>query len=240
MENDTASIEAEGQPIEEVVEIPVHPYAAAFPMMDDEELNNLAADILANGQHHPIVFDKSGQLLDGRNRLKACKLAKVEPTTTTTELDPITYIIAANVKRRHLSKSQIAMAYAMAYPDAIDKGGRGKTSTKNVGVSDTYISNARYVFLHSKRLAAEVMAGNADVTAPRMSLPNAYDLVVSAKREEEAYERLRNEVCDQLDSIIGVCVKLKSSVFEDQDAFMKEVHAEAAQIIEVGTQLKEL
>src|SRR5690606_33589017 len=51
----------------------VHPAATIFPMMDDERLRELAEDIKQNGQREPIVYWKD-QLLDGRNRLKACEL----------------------------------------------------------------------------------------------------------------------------------------------------------------------
>jgi ParB-like chromosome segregation protein Spo0J len=59
---------------------PVHPIADLFPMMTDEELADLAADIKANGLLHPIVVDKEGALIDGRNRARACEIAGVEPT----------------------------------------------------------------------------------------------------------------------------------------------------------------
>jgi hypothetical protein len=96
---------------------PVHPIADLFPMMTDEELANLAADIKANGLLHPIVVDKDGVLLDGRNRDRACEIAGIEPATVLFEGDdPRGYIIANNISRRHLTKGQQAMAVAMIYP----------------------------------------------------------------------------------------------------------------------------
>ena len=83
-------------------------------MLEGEELHRLVEDIRENGLLNPIVRDKNGVLLAGRNRLAACKLAGVEPTFTTTELDPLAFILSENVTRRHLSKGQCAMAYAMA------------------------------------------------------------------------------------------------------------------------------
>ena len=60
-------------------ELAVHPVAALFPMLAGDELEELAADIKARGLLQPIVLDAEGRILDGRNRLAACKIAGVEP-----------------------------------------------------------------------------------------------------------------------------------------------------------------
>jgi ParB-like chromosome segregation protein Spo0J len=57
----------------------VHPLAALFPIMTDDELQDLADDIRENGLLHPIVLDADGVLIDGRNRLRACEIAGVDP-----------------------------------------------------------------------------------------------------------------------------------------------------------------
>src|SRR3954454_15134841 len=90
----------------------VHPAAAVFPMLADDELRELAADIEANGLIYPIVLDKDGVLIDGRNRYAACKLAGVEPTFATLpeDADPLRYILSANARRRHMTKGALAMA----------------------------------------------------------------------------------------------------------------------------------
>jgi len=96
---------------------PVHPIADLFPMMTDGELANLAADINANGLICPIVIDKDGVIIDGRNRARACEIAGIEPATVLFEGDdPRAYIIASNISRRHLTKAQQAMAVAMICP----------------------------------------------------------------------------------------------------------------------------
>jgi len=48
-------------------------------MLADDELDELAADIKARGLLQPIVLDAEGRVLDGRNRLAACKKAGVKP-----------------------------------------------------------------------------------------------------------------------------------------------------------------
>ncbi len=60
------------------VGIPVHPAANIFPMMDEKRLGELALDIQQNGQQVPIRL-LGGALIDGRNRLAACRIAKVQP-----------------------------------------------------------------------------------------------------------------------------------------------------------------
>lgn len=90
--------------------LPVHPAADLFPMMDAEALQGLADDIREHGQREPVIlFD--GAVLDGRNRLRACELAGVEPrfvTRTDAEVgDPVKFVLSLNEKRRHMSPAQL-------------------------------------------------------------------------------------------------------------------------------------
>src|SRR5271166_223006 len=93
----------------------VHPYAARFPLMNDEELADLAEDIKANGLKSPLIRDSDGTLIDGRNRLAACKIAEIEPTWI--ELNSgqnlIAFIVSINLKRRQLKVGQQAMLIAL-------------------------------------------------------------------------------------------------------------------------------
>jgi len=161
---------------------PVHPIADLFPMMTDEELANLAADIKANGLFNPIVVDKDGVLIDGRNRDRACEIAGIEPTTVLFEGDdPRAYIIASNISRRHLTKGQQAMALAMISPMP-EKGGRGKKKTMDETstlFSPKRLQLARTVLAHSPDLAQAVLAGSK-------SLDGAYDEARKAKQPLDA------------------------------------------------------
>lgn len=95
--------------------VPVHPAAQLFPMLPETQLLELAEDIKGNGLKHPIVRHE-GKVLDGRNRLEACKLAGVEPRFEewNGKGSATAYAISANVKRRHLTPSQLAMVAADA------------------------------------------------------------------------------------------------------------------------------
>ena len=50
-----------------------HPLARQFPLMPENELEELAEDIRENDLHEKIVI-YAGKILDGRNRYFACKL----------------------------------------------------------------------------------------------------------------------------------------------------------------------
>ena len=89
-----------------------HPLAEIFPPLSEDELGALADNIRASGLHQPITTYK-GAVLDGRNRLKACQRAGVEPRFVEYEGDdPIAFVISTNMFRRHLTLEQRAFAAA--------------------------------------------------------------------------------------------------------------------------------
>ncbi len=98
-----------------------HPAAKLFPMLPEAELAALAADILKNGQHEPIIITTGNLVLDGRNRLEACKRVKVEPEIQLwdredDEISPTAWVISKNLHRRHLTPTQVAVVGADAEP----------------------------------------------------------------------------------------------------------------------------
>ena len=96
----------------------VHPAAAVFPMLTDDELDQLAESIAEDGLLQALVLTPEGALLDGRNRLAACERAGVEPTFVVYDGDPVGFVAASNVHRRHMSTGARAMAVAQMLYDA--------------------------------------------------------------------------------------------------------------------------
>ncbi len=92
----------------------IHPIANAFPMMEGEEFNQLVEDIRTNGQQDPIEYilhEGEKIIVDGRNRLRACIEAEVEPAFSKcfTESDALlAYVWSKNLHRRHLNPTQRA------------------------------------------------------------------------------------------------------------------------------------
>jgi|GEM_PF-1872998 len=77
-------------------------------MLSDSELKEMAESIRKQGLLNPCVR-QGDTLLDGRNRIEACKMAGVEPRFIEYSGDsPVAFIVAVNIKRRQLQPSQAA------------------------------------------------------------------------------------------------------------------------------------
>jgi hypothetical protein len=63
-----------------VSDLTFHPLADLFPMLDGVAFERFVEDIRANGQLQPIVIHE-GQILDGRNRYRACLKLQIAPKT---------------------------------------------------------------------------------------------------------------------------------------------------------------
>lgn len=93
----------------------VHPAAEGWRLMTDDEFTSLVEDIAANGLLDPIILTSSGQLVDGRNRLRACAEAGVEPTFVAlpADADPFAVAVAKN-EHKNYTTGQQAMGRALA------------------------------------------------------------------------------------------------------------------------------
>jgi hypothetical protein len=95
----------------------VHPASELFPLMSKDELKALANDIQLHGLRLPVtlITDANGtSVLDGRNRIDALELNGEEITLENDgifcdapdDVDPVAYVIGANIHRRHLTAEQ--------------------------------------------------------------------------------------------------------------------------------------
>jgi len=203
-----------------MIDLPVHPAANLFPMLSEAALAELAEDIGANGLIRAVTLDREGRILDGRNRYAACRRAGVEPRFETYDGDdPLGLVVSLNVKRRNLTKPQLAVSAARAWKEAEDEGrvqkqggDRGKTPkvgeliadprshfARLFGVSKNYVEMARRVLDYSPELADEVAAGTG------RSLEQAYQEATAAERarkqEADTLELLRGRASDLVERV---------------------------------------
>jgi N6-adenosine-specific RNA methylase IME4 len=173
---------------------PIHPAASIFPMMNGDELAELADDIKTRGLRERIWLmptpggwaPYSGAVLDGRNRLAACELAGVEPSYNVYRGDdPVGFVVSLNLKRRHLSESQRALVAAKIAN--LDRGANqhsegpsieGASDMLNVGHAS--VERAKSVIAKgAPELVAAVEAGAVSVAA-------AADLAKALSHDEQA------------------------------------------------------
>src|SRR5262249_40942394 len=92
--------------------LPFHPDADVFPLLEGKEFDELVVSIENQGCMEPITIYK-GKILDGRNRYRA--MLKLEwgekkirqRCLALDNLDsPLNYVIAKNIRRRHLTADQ--------------------------------------------------------------------------------------------------------------------------------------
>lgn len=90
----------------------VHPALDMFPMVNEEELWELAEDIEECGLHSPITVSNK-TLLDGRCRLAACRLVGVEPIFEEWdgEGSELAFVLS-NFLQMYLGREEIAWARA--------------------------------------------------------------------------------------------------------------------------------
>ena len=129
-----------------------HEYANICRMLPETELAKLAQNIREKGQLLPIT-SYEGQILDGRNRYKACEIAGVDPRIEDyTGDDPLGLVASLNDHRRHDSENERAMVGARMANLKRGDAGRG-------GLDRTMVQSNNEPAITLKR-AAELSGAN--------------------------------------------------------------------------------
>ncbi|WP_421912757.1 MT-A70 family methyltransferase [Mesorhizobium sp.] len=173
-----------------------HPLAELFPMLPEQEMRELADDIVTYGQREPIVL-LDGMVLDGRNRLAACRFADVEPVLVDFEGDdPLGFVLSLNLHRRHLSESQRAMVAArlVDWDRGINQATAGsanlptREAARRLSISERAVIAAKRIRDHgTPELVEAIRDGRVSVHAGEA----LSDLAVEAQREVLALEEKR-------------------------------------------------
>jgi len=210
--------------------ITVHPAAALFPMMSDDDLAELATSIKAHGLREPIqcltkVENKVTNwiVLDGRNRLEALRryLKVKDVDIIQTYLKPVQlgklyatpaeYVLMANIERRNLTQPQrrdlagklaLMIAEAQADKPKAEKVDALAEAAKKAGVSRRTAATAK------QKLAGKAPAVKKDST-PAAGRPVA--IITSLKNTLNVVKNLSTTKKWDLEQVIE-CHKLASDI----------------------------
>jgi ParB-like nuclease family protein/DNA methylase len=191
-----------------------HPACKLFPRLPDNELQDLAEDIRKNGLQNPIVL-LNGKILDGRNRLAACKISGVEPRFKEWKGkgSPVEWVISQNMMRRHLTPSQKAVVAHDLLPllekeakerqrkaneyrgngrlaqKCANRNGKGKASeaaARIIGTNPRYVEMVKQIHLEAPKLVERIRTGEVNITEARRLA------TISSQRSAEQKARKRS------------------------------------------------
>lgn len=190
-----------------------HPAAEVFPMLPDEELDELAADIRDNGLIMPLLVGRvDGQtaLVDGRNRREACRRAGITPNYTllTDGEDLPARILSENVYRRHMIKSQRAMVVARVLETNHVSQRKAADSLR---IKQPMLAKASIVLHHAPDLTASVIAGH-------ISLENAYEEARIRKGRADTHESRFNALKEAAPDLAEMVVEERLTLEEAEAA----------------------
>jgi ParB-like chromosome segregation protein Spo0J len=194
-----------------------HPVAKLFPLMPDEELDDLTTDIRENGLHQSIILDAEGMLLDGRNRLEACRRAGVEPSYAVLNgQDPVAFILSQNIRRRHLTQGQRAILVAKC----LDSEHSANSAARKAGLSKGHVSQAALILKYAPELAEAILRENAkfdpSYQTAKQRMENAEHDRATALRLQAEDPELWSKVQDDLITLEEAVAELDTRKKEEQ------------------------
>lgn len=225
-----------------------HPLSELLPLMDEVEIAEMAGDIQQHGQRAPITLYEN-KILDGRNRYRACKIANVEPKVRHfTSGDALSFIVSANVFRRHLTTSQRAVVAAKLANLSNGRKTTSKTTSANLPRSERLVTQAEAakelnVSTRQVRAAKEVLrdALKKEIKAIERGEKTVHEVAIAVKKKAEPkertldktnypipegvledWDRAETKAREWLSKISQVRSELKSD-FDDQDVILANI-----------------
>ena len=185
-----------------------HEAANIFPLLTGDEYEALKQDIKDNGQLEPIwIYDN--QIIDGRNRYRACIDLEIEPIYKIVDWEVeslIGLVVSLNVKRRNLKKGQLAACAVEALPELEEEaekrrhlyhgnqydgalaelipeqqtGEAREKAAELFGVNERYIGDAKNIKQEAPEIFEQLKSGE-------LSIPEAKKAVRSAEDRQKIY-----------------------------------------------------
>ena len=220
----------------------LHPLCTLFPRMTGAEFDSLKNDISENGLRQPIMLH-DGMILDGGNRYQACveSGAQMEFMEYSGE-DPVSFVLSANLHRRHLSAGQQATIVAAATDWSKAHGHGGKR---------TNVASAQEEALPLETVADRAAMSGATTRTQRdadklvKEHPELAKQVTSGEKSlyqavKETKPQVDNEDDDSTD-----LAQLASDLQKENEAYQRQIASIqsddlAAEVVRLNTQLDQL
>ena len=178
----------------------------------------MVQDIKKNGLLKTIVLYEN-KVLDGRNRYIACKKAKIIPRFKqyNKNIDPLSFVISENLKRRHLNNAQLAeiglivldeeekQAKKRQVQTQPKEGQKGFQKINVVSSEDTTIENVEHpkgsesidqnIELRYKKKEATTSGKSRDIVARRMGISS--ETLTTAKKVKDLNDPQINKKWEQ-------------------------------------------
>ena len=172
-----------------------HPFTEYWPLLSGENFEKFKADIAANGLRMPILTYQD-QILDGRNRERACEEtgvpARYEDCSAKSDEEALMLVVSLNEHRRHLSDDE--RLFAASRLAQMQHGG----DRKSIKLPKESLIQAKVITLEKAAKLMDVSFGSAtrartilkhgtkedeqDVLSGKVSL---------SKKDEEIRKRVR-------------------------------------------------
>lgn len=152
-----------------------HELSSVFGDMPDEDFVKLKSNIQLNGVIEKTIVTLDGDILDGWHRYRAVRELDIDGELSFVEFDgsdPVKFVLAKNLHRRHLPESQRAVVTAEA--NKWRDEGRPKLSEKTLPVG-------RVIPKSTAEMADEAGVGVRTMSRARQVIKDAPDLVDDVK-----------------------------------------------------------
>jgi len=193
-----------------------HEVANLFPLLEGKPFNELVEDVKKNGLLEPI-WTHDNQVVDGRNRFRACKVAGVEPRFRpwNGKGSLVSFVISLNLKRRHLTPSQASTVGVEALPfrekearerikmrtggltkekipESVKKGQARDFVAKDLGINPRYISDAKWLQDNNPEAFESVKSGKVKLGVAVKKVKKEKDI---ERRKALPKKEFKNLVC---------------------------------------------
>jgi hypothetical protein len=232
-------------------ELQLHPLCTLFPRLSGTEFESLKNDIRANGLREPIIIH-DGMILDGGNRYRACLEIGVDPGVMKFGGgNLVSYVISANLHRRHLTPGQQAaiVASAQDWGEAQVRGGDRKSNQSQAVDFDSVkkrsaVSGAsRVTQMKADKLAKTDPELAKKVGLGEISLPKAIKSITPKKEEphEDAdYDPKEGELQEANDTIKDLAEQNTNNDNESEEQLREELYGGSDPQLEIEKAHKEI